>query len=166
MADTLEQQIAKAKAKLALEMPDVAGIPIEPQGMLDKLAAQIKGAMIGGQVGAVTDPKTGAITYSQTALQGHSQPEIEDILAHELIHSRQAKANPQGILQTIGGLFGPHFSYGQDPAEMEAYQYEHDRAAREHRSPTPGQPDFYPGGNPDRETTGDIQLMKEVLKRN
>jgi hypothetical protein len=160
MADTLEQQIAKAKATLATEMPDVASTPIQPQGTIDQLAAWLKGKMIGGQVGAVTDPKTGAITYSQTALQGHSQPEIEDILAHELTHSRQAKAHPQGLM---GGLFGPHFAYNQDPDELEAYQAEHDRDLRLGRTPTPGQPAF--SGLEGVNTGQDIQLLKEMVKR-
>src|ERR1700676_3034512 len=130
MADTVEQQIAKARLALQAEDPSVASADIAPMGTTDKIAAWLKQNMpvvgTGQPIGATTVGQK--IRYNPSALEGQSQDQINDMIYHEMVHAGQNKLPAQP--SPMGG-----FAYGQDPAELEAYQKEHDRAIAQGRTP-------------------------------
>jgi hypothetical protein len=130
----------RAYAKVSGEMPDVKPVTVSPRNssLLTKYFMP-KGAF------AVTNPFTGNITYDPNALQGQSQNSMENIMAHEMTHSRQAQETPwyktimnmmtpdekvpEGITQG-GPLDNPYY---WRPHEMEAFQNEQDRMIRQHQ---------------------------------
>jgi hypothetical protein len=130
----------RAYAKVAGEMPDVNPVTVSPRNssLLTKYFMP-RGAF------AVTNPFTGNITYNPDVLQGQSQDSIENIVAHEMTHSRQAQNTPW--YKTVAQMFMPdekvpeQFGAGSPlndpyywrPHEMEAFQAERDRAARLHQ---------------------------------
>lgn len=132
---TVDQQIALAKQRVQQEMPDVADTSVSPMGFLGGLR---RGAQ------AVTSPFTGSVSYNPSALEGQSQDNIDQIMAHELTHSRQAQQMPwyekatqplTGLKNSLGDILqgatgsrlGLGYSYGQRPEELEAFQTENDR---------------------------------------
>lgn len=150
MADTVEQQIAKARLALQQEMPEAASADIQPMGTTDKIAAWLKQHMpvVGTEQPIGASTRGQSIRYNPANLAGQSQSQIEDMIAHELMHTRQNAGPAQP--SPIGG-----FTYGQDPKELEAYQFEHDRARAQGRTPDIG-PSFLPSTM--ARQTGDIQL--------
>jgi hypothetical protein len=124
----------RALAKVLGEMPDVKPVTISPSSssILSKLFAP-KGSM------ATTNPFTGNISYNPDAFQGQSQDELENTVAHELTHSRQAQNTPW--YKTAVNLFRPddnvptginqnsplNTPYYWRPREMEAFQTERNR---------------------------------------
>lgn len=129
MAD-INSVLARVKA----EMPGAAGVDVQPFGIVGSALAGLRSALGGGQVQAITNPFTGSVSYDPSVVQGMDETEAGDMLAHELTHSKQAQG--RSYLDTIKGFFAPG-SYGQDPNEMEAFQVEHQRQARQGRTPGP-----------------------------
>ncbi len=140
----VEQQIAIAKQKMAQEMPqESAGASVGPMGSFGQAMAGLKGRMTGGTPAATTDIFTGNVAYNPSALQGQSQDEIDQTLAHELTHTKQIQSQPwyqRGFnalkaalpmtpwqYPALPGQIAPK-DYQPDPDELEAYQTEHDRA--------------------------------------
>ena len=132
---TVAQQVALAKAKMAQEYPDQAGASIEPMGAIGRFFA--------GPSYARTNPFTGNVSLNEPAMQGLSQNEVDQILAHELTHTRQAQAMPlsqklmlpiNGLMNSLGDLTGGKIGtpYAQRPEEMEAFGTEADRANAQH----------------------------------
>ena len=127
----------RALAKVLGEMPDVKPVTASPSdsSMLGKL-------MMPRATEATTNPFTGNISYSPTGMQGMQSPEIEQTVAHELTHSRQAQSTPW--YKTLFGAYAPDVKipagikpgsvldnpYLWRPNEMEAFQAERDRATR------------------------------------
>jgi len=125
----------RALAKVLGEMPDVKPVTMSPSdsSILSRLFAP-KGSM------ATTNPFTGNITYNPAAMQGQSQDELENTVAHELTHSRQAQNTPWW--KTAANLFKSDVTvpaginqnspmnnpYVWRPHEMEAFQTERNRA--------------------------------------
>lgn len=135
MADTVEQQIAKAKLALAAEgNPDASTADIAPMGTMGQIAAFMKQHMpivgTGLPVEMTTNPE-GKIRYNTAALAGQNQGDMEDKVYHELVHLAQMRKPAEA--QPIGG-----FPYVQDPDEIEAYQKEHAHAVAHGRTPSPG----------------------------
>src|SRR5882724_8878305 len=126
----LEQQIAAAKEQMGKEMPDVANTTVQPMGLIGSLISGAKDKLTGGTTMALTNPFTGSISYNPAALQGQPQSAVEDMLAHELTHTRQAR--DKSLLSKLGNSARTFFSgtepYGQTPDELEAFQTEADRA--------------------------------------
>ncbi len=163
----LDQQIAAAKAKMGTEMPDVANTPIQPMGTIGGLASGALDKINGGTTLAFTNPLTGNIKYNPAALQGQPQSAIEDLLAHELTHTRQAKS--QSLLGRIGeaakSFVTPGVPYGQNPNELEAFQTEANRAAAQGRVPSP-MPNFQsPGFRESTDINLPSPLQQALLKR-
>ena len=123
---TTDQKIQQAIAQVRSEMPDVANAPIEPMGTVGQWLADLKSRAIGGQTQAFTSG--GKIAFDPKALEGQSEHDLENLMAHELVHVRQQKKPSEP--HPLGG-----FSYGQDPREMEAFQFEQTRANKLGRSP-------------------------------
>lgn len=127
MPTPVDQQIALAKTQMQKEMPDVAGTSIQPMGWLSHALAP-SGAQ------AITNPLTGSVYYNPAAMEGQSQNEVTNTLAHELTHSRQAQSQPWSS-RILGGLkeaFSPSVPYEQRPYEMEAFQTERNRDLANH----------------------------------
>lgn len=132
MADqpvTVEQQIALAKQQMQKEYPtEYADAPsVAPMGWLGRTLNR------GSQ--AVTNPFTGSVYYNAPALEGQSQEGINNILAHELTHSRQIHDMPwtqklglpfQGLLRGFSG----NNDYYNRPEELEAFQTERARTGK------------------------------------
>jgi hypothetical protein len=152
----LEQQILKAQMKVRGEMPDVADAPIEPAGLVDRLTAALKERLVGGgRVVATADPfavptgntglplpgaKVGRVVYHPDVLASQNPAEVEDTLAHELVHVRQGREAAgdslfSRIKAKLESIKEGYLPYGQQPNELEAYQYEGDRAVSEGRVP-------------------------------
>lgn len=123
-------------------MPDVNPVTVSPSN--SSLLSRI---MMPRNTFATTNPFTGNISYNPEAMQGQSQQMIENTLAHELTHSRQAQQTPW--YKTALGLFTPdekppvgNYSnpepYYWRPNEMEAFQAERNRARLQKQ---PGIPD-------------------------
>jgi len=127
MPNELEKRIQAAKTKVLGEMPDVNPVSVSPSaGILDKLLGMRRNIM------AITNPFTGNVSYNPSALEGQSDTDLEQLLAHELTHSRQAQNTPW--YQTAMNAFMPQGSYNQRPYEMEAFQNEKNRAIAQHLS--------------------------------
>lgn len=156
----LEQQILKARMKVGQEMPDVADAPIEPMGWFDRLVAAGKEQLTGGgKVVATANPAAGTVKYSPEVLGSLGQSGIEDTLAHELVHVRQGREAAGSTLfdqvrAKLNALKEGYMPYGQQPQELEAYQYEGDRAVREGREPS-ATPNF---SSPGMREKGNIRL--------
>lgn len=139
----MADNFSTARAAVQRDMPDVANVPIEPMGWFGSALAGLKGALSGGQVQALTNPFTGSVSYDPAQTDQMAEPEIENMLTHELTHSRQAKGS--SWLQTLVGALKPAEPYGQQSDELQAFQAENDRALAQHQ--TPGQmPNFQGGG--------------------
>jgi hypothetical protein len=162
----LDQQIAAAKEQMAKEMPDVAGTSIQPMGPVGSLASGALDKLNHGTTMAFTQP-TGSIVYNPAALQGQPQSAIEDLLAHELTHTRQYQSKPwlSRIADVAKSFVTPGVPYGQNPNELEAFQTETNRAQAQGRNPSP-MPNFL---TPGFRESGDIQLpsplQAQLLKR-
>lgn len=127
-----DDPIAGSIARVRKEMPDVAGVSIEPQGAIMGTLAR------GGQ--AHTSP-FGNVTYNPSALQGLSSDELDNVFTHELTHSRQAQREGLGEkAMTFWQSIAPRWAGGRDyptaggdprnfsPAELEGFQAEKDRS--------------------------------------
>lgn len=111
--------------KIKEENPDQASTPVQPAGFFGKLLA--------GNAEATTSPWTGAVSYNQEKMNNLSAPEQENILTHELVHSRQIQQTPYiNRLANFAKSMIPGMdeSYYNRPREMEAYQAERDRNMR------------------------------------
>lgn len=123
MPSDLEKQIQAARLKVLGEMPDVKPVDVSPtSGLLDTLLGMRKTTQ------AITNPFTGNVHYNPAALTGATPDEIEQMLAHEFTHSRQAQTTPW--YKTAYNAFMPQGPYAQRPYEMDAFQTEKDRASR------------------------------------
>lgn len=128
----LDESMQRAYAKVSQEMPDVKRVSVTPS-----TSNFLTGMMMPRGSMAVTNPFTGNITYNPDAMQGQSQDELEQILAHEMTHTRQTQGMPwyQVIKNKIFNNTNPPAtqhgffdnSYSWDPNEMEAFQTERNR---------------------------------------
>lgn len=138
--EKFDSMMKSGLAKVRGEMPDVA----------DKSVSSSKGSLTGmlmpSNAYAVTNPFSGNITYNPEMMKGMSQDELENTLAHELTHSRQANTEP--LWKKLMGMFtsdekvpvdkGPlNSSYYWRPNEQEAFQTERDRSLKQHQPWTP-----------------------------
>lgn len=127
----LEKQIVAARAKMQQEMPDVASkVSVTPAGWMDRMREDVRHNLIGSSGAAMADtsPLTGNITYYPESLKGLEQTMIDNLLAHELTHSRQALSKPWH--RRVIDIFknSPYERYGAIPEELEAFQTEADRS--------------------------------------
>lgn len=154
MPTPLEQAVMNSKMQLDKEMPDVSPqVSVSPNSMIDNLLQMAKGVQAGGKVVMSTSPLSGNVSYDPQALDGASPGEIQDLMVHELTHSRQVKSVP--LMQRLMHMyFGPTYKYGQDPDELSAFQAEGDYARAHGRSAFP-MPNF---SGPGWRHTGDIEL--------
>lgn len=138
--DKTELMMELAKRQMQKEMPaELAAAKVVPFNWLDKILADQQTIMhtsLGNK-----------IAYNPAQLQNMSQDEVNDAFAHELTHVKQQAQQPlwrrllDRVMDPVGELLTP---YEQQPWEMEAFQAERDRAAREHRTP-PLTPSFVDG---------------------
>lgn len=133
----LDDSMQRALNKVLAENPGTKRVSISPSSnsLLTKLMMP-RGSM------ATTNPFTGNITYNPEMMQGQSPFDIEQTVAHELTHTRQAQNTPWW--KTAASLFMPdekvpagiskdsplNDPYQWRPHEMEAFQTERDRASR------------------------------------
>ena len=92
---------------------------------------------IPGDFEARTGRYTGHMLYNPDAVKDKSPNEMDDLMTHELTHTRQAQTTPwwQKLMQTYSnrppaGLPASspiNNSYAWNPLEMEAFQNERDR---------------------------------------
>lgn len=165
----LDASMQRALQKVLGEMPDVKPVTMSSSadGMLSRFLYP-KNAL------ATASPLTGNITYNPQQMMGRPQGEIENTIAHELTHSRQSQLMPwykklatipealgeaMGFDEKVPSQIGPNSplnsSYAWRPRELEAFQTERDRTAKQHL------PDIF--SDP---LTGarDVQLMSERKK--
>jgi len=132
----------RALKKVLKERPDIRqDVTLTPS---DSLGGFMTGMMMPRGALAVTNPFTGNITYSRSAMQGQTDRDVEQTVAHELTHTKQAQTTPWW--KTAMSMFQPDEkvpaevpkgSPMNDPyqwrvPEMEAYQAERDRAQATH----------------------------------
>jgi hypothetical protein len=137
----LDESMQRAYAKVSAEMPDVKKVSVTPSTSMLGRFFMPRGAM------AVTNPFTGNVMYSPDAMQGQSQDDMEQTIAHELTHTRQSmnepwyehavdivkSLNPWGDEKVPEGIQKGSIldnPYYWRPREMEAFQAERDRAQR------------------------------------
>lgn len=133
-------------------MPDVSGVDVSPSGWLYNKIMMPRGSI------ATTNPLTGNITYDPSAVQGLNDDELQNVMAHEMTHSRQAQTTPwyQTLYnQYFGGSSVPSSEKGRPldnpyfwhPAEQEAFQTERNRMFNQHQpfphDPMTQQPDIF-----------------------
>ena len=119
-----------AFTKVRGEYPDVKPVTLTPSDSL------LTKWMLPRNAQAVTNPFTGNIMYDPNMMQGLNQDEIENTLAHELTHSRQAQQD--SWVKTAMQMFMPQEEYNMRPNEMQAFQTERDRALSHHlTTPSP-----------------------------
>ena len=160
----LEQAaLDRAKVNVRQEMPDVADAPIEPMGLFDRLVKMAREKMIGGggsTIALAHSGNGGSVAYEPTNMVQLGPAGMEDTLAHELQHVRQARSDYKGksLMDRARQFFQDRaesrLPYGQQPAELEAFQVENDRAVRQGRQPGIT-PNF---SGPGFRETGDITL--------
>jgi hypothetical protein len=126
----------RALKKVQSENPGTKNITLSPRG-----SSPITSLMMPRGAEAVTNPFTGNITYNPEMMEGKSNTDMEQTLAHELTHVRQTQNTPWW--KTAASLFAPdekvpagipqnspmNDPYQWRPREMEAFQTERDRAA-------------------------------------
>lgn len=114
----------KSIKKIRAENPDVADVDISPAGPIARFFAK-KNAR------AIANPFTGNVTYFPERMSAMSEPEAENVFAHELQHTRQTRAmNPLQRLMSLGRSMLGEEEYGMRPRELEAFQVEKDRSRR------------------------------------
>lgn len=136
MPNELEKKVQAARAKVLAEMPDVKPVSVGPS---NSILSTLLG--IPRQAVAVTNPFTGNVSYNPELLGSMNQDELENTLAHEFTHSRQAQNTPW--LSTVKRMFMPNTNappkgatgpydtpYYWTPEEMQAFQTERDRTSR------------------------------------
>jgi hypothetical protein len=137
----LDEQAQAALKKVLGENPDIKPVTISPSGggILQRLFAP-KSSL------ATTNPFTGNITYDPSQMVGLTQGEVENTVAHELNHSKHFQNMPwyskigSVINQTLFDDKPPaqglsknspiNSNYFWRPEEMEAFQAERDRTAK------------------------------------
>lgn len=139
---SLDDLMQAAFTKVKGEYPDIKPVDLSPSTSFLSKWMMPKNSL------ATTNPLTGNIMYDPNMMQGQSQTDIEQTLAHELRHSQQAQQTPwwQSLYQQI--MPGPNVPpdvpansplnspYHWRPAEMDAFQAERDRAMKNHLSVT------------------------------
>lgn len=114
----------KAIKKIQQENPDVADATFYEAGPIARLFANRNAR-------AIANPFTGNVTYFPDRMQQMSDPEAENVFAHELQHARQIRQQP--MLRRIFNTFASPFideEYGMRSRELEAFQAERDRSRR------------------------------------
>jgi len=131
----LDESMQRALQKVLGEMPDVKRVSATPRGssFMSKMFMP-RGA------NAVTNPFTGNITYNPEMMQDMNSDELEQTMAHELSHVRQTQNIPWWKIASEilapdekvppGQTYPKDDPYYWRPREMEAFQFERDRANR------------------------------------
>lgn len=169
--------LQQAFQRIQGENPDVGPVSLSQSSpnSLSGLLMAIRNAE------AFINPFTGNITYDPAQAAGMSPTEQDQMLTHELTHSRQAQQTPwyQTLWDSITGSNsvpkGATGSVGNTPYywkpdEMEAFQAERDRATRlglpNYRDPVTGMGDITlaapranskPQGSPNAGGAGGVQ---------
>jgi len=119
---TFEESLGNVRS----EMPDVSNVPVQPYGFLGKAF------MSGSQ--AFTNPLTGSVYYNPERIQQGNPNDTENMLTHELTHSRQVLGQPfsQRLMGVARSLLPAGDSYQERPNEMAAFQAERDRTLSHH----------------------------------
>lgn len=148
---SFEERMNLAHTRMRQEYPtEMSQANIRPMGPFGKLSGAISQRLTGTQPTAVAGP-FGGISYNPASMQGMSQNEIEDVLAHELTHTRQYGEMPfwkrltepviEGTKSVLGlsktglpaetekayRMMGWDPSYRGSAREMEAFQTETER---------------------------------------
>ncbi len=146
-----EDRVAAALAKIKQERPDLANLQASMEGPLGTAVSGLQRVFSLGKgmtPVANTSSLTGQVMVPQGAMS-LSQPQLEDVLTHEGRHYLQQQQAFQGdpwymhpltALKTVGealSKYSPKYWYGGDPAELEGYQDEADRAVAQRRTPMP-----------------------------
>ena len=132
----LDEVMQAAFTKVKGEYPNIKPVSISPSDSFLSRCMMPKNSL------ATTNPLTGNIMYNPAMMEGQSQTDIEQTLAHELRHSQQAQNTPwwKSLYQQI--MPGPgvpdyvpqnsplNSPYHWRPAEMDAFQAERDRASK------------------------------------
>jgi hypothetical protein len=129
----LDESMQRAMTKVMAQYPGTKPVTVSPSS-----SSLITSLMMPRGAMAVTNPFTGNITYNRDAMEGQSDTDMEQTLAHELTHVRQTQNQPWW--KTAASLFAPdekvpagytgtmNSPYYWRPREMEAFQTERDRA--------------------------------------
>ena len=118
----LDKKIALARQNLTRDMPnEMKAANIQPTGILGRMKDRLVTAVTGGTPNATTDP-FGNITYNPKLLSPMSQPEIEDILAHELTHVGQYQRQP--MWKNLVGSVLPERNEGLPAETAKAFRME------------------------------------------
>jgi len=119
MTQQTDPRVGESLQRLAPEMPEAQTGIVTPMSRWEKL--------IRGGAEAVTNP-TGT-GYNPRMLSDLGGRELDRTIAHELIHQRQFRDNPNAAMQNT--LFNithtPRDAAFSNPSEIEAYQYEQER---------------------------------------
>lgn len=120
-----DESMQRAYQKVSKEMPGVKGVSVSPRE-----SSFLTRFMMPRGATAVTNPFTGNITYNRESMAGYTPDELEQVMAHELKHVEQTQNTPW--YKTAAEIFNMPFEeeYYKRPREMEAYQFERDRATR------------------------------------
>lgn len=172
-----DRRLELAKQAMQREMPnEMAQANIKPVGIIGGMVNRLLPA--GGNPVATTNP-LGSITYNPTLLKQLSQPEMEDVLAHELTHVKQYMDKP--LVSRLLSSVLPQRDEGlpeetvkslrmqgwENPAEyrgksyeMEAYDAEAQRKLRTGR----GEPGYDIQLFPAKKTGPSSQMLKKMVK--
>lgn len=118
----LDDSMQRVYQKVSKEFPDVKPVKVQPQGFMDKM-------LMNSDAAAITKPFSGNIVYNPGFMQQNPNTQ-EDIIRHELVHSRQVQNTPW--YQTAMNIMSPKATpppeyanqdpYHWQPREMEAFQ--------------------------------------------
>ena len=127
-----------AAAVVAQEMPaEAATVNISPAGWLARALIRLRENVVGDPIGstqASTNGLTGNI-HLYPGAESLSRPELSDVIAHELLHTRQVQQ--RSPMQRLLFLLRP----GQRrQAEVDAYRFDAHRAAGRRDIVLPPQP--------------------------
>jgi len=138
MPDGIQKKMEESLARILAENPDVKPVTISPgnQGILSKIFSP-RGAL------ATTSLLNGNISYDPNQFLTKNPDEIDNIVAHELTHTRQIQQMPwyQKPLTLLNRAFADdkppaeglspnspiNSNYYWRPEEMEAFQTERNR---------------------------------------
>lgn len=134
MQREMSDKTGRAAATMASEMPvESAQANVGDSGWIGRFQNALGGLVGGGKVYANTNPFTGSVSMNAGNMADLPQEEVNDILAHELIHTRQIKAmSPLERVGNFGKAIYTNLTSGPEgsPQEREAYAFSNNRATK------------------------------------
>lgn len=99
MPDDIQRRLAAAQQTVKSAVPDLPDTPFEAMGPVDKLLKLLR-----GDPGVQAFQHKKQIRYDPAAIQGLSDPQLQDLVVHELTHAKNAQQGLPDSEDSASGL--------------------------------------------------------------